>query len=1517
MRWRAWLTWSAARCAPRTVHPANEEGPRSMKYIQRIFSRQTNSNTPRSRRRWVSRLQVQFLEDRTVPTVTDFFATGAGIGGGPHVKLFDTQSGALTSELMAYDPQFTGGVRVAIADVNGDGVSDLITGPGPGGGPHIRVFDGVDRHIIREFMAFNPDFRGGVNVAAGDLDGDHRAEIVVTPDAGGGPIVRVFSGASGTMMTQFNAYDPAFRGGANVALGDVSGDGTLDIITGAGVGGAPHVRVFDGSRLANPTVTSEFFAYDLAFRGGVFVAAVANPVQNAPDLVVTGAGVGGGPHVKVYDVANPANPTMTASFMAYPIGFTGGVHVSTTHNSDGAGEILIGPGLDNRASNAVGPRLIVTTPSGTVLRMDWVYAPTFTGGIYIGGVAGNQDAPNSAPNGTFTATPANEGGTSQARFTNVTGGSGGYLFSFDFDNDGNFEVANSSSANATMPAALLADGPSSRIIRGRIRDTSGSFSDFTTTVTVANVNPLVQFAGSFTGLPGAAINFSATVSDPSPVDTAAGFRYSWNFGDGTAISTAVAPSHVYSTPGSYTVTLQVTDKDNGTSTATANVNVGANPPPQATLTADNVNEGSNGTVGFTNVTGGSGGYRFSFDFDNNGVFEVTDSTSATATVPASYLSDGPGTRTVRGRVKDSAGAYTDYTATAAIANVPPTVQLPGTFAGAPGVGINFSATATDPSPVDTAAGFTYTWNFGDGTATSNAASPNHVFANAGYYTVTVTISDKDGGSASASAVTTVGSTAGSYIVTPFDRIPNFGANPTITATRSGSWSDSGMWSLGRLPAADDIVSIGTNLTVTYDVVSAVPINTVAIQAGGSLVFRTDVGTRLTVVNVLVMPGGTLQVGTAANPVAANVKAEIIIADQPFDLVLDPEQYGHGLIALGTVTMHGATRSDTFVRLASEPHAGDLILTLQAPVSGWRVGDRLFIPDSRQLRNDERNWDPNHMNYVPMWETATIGSISADGRTLTLTAPLQFTHPGARDGNNAIAFLPHVANLTRNVTIRSAANLGTRGHTFFTDRALVDIRYASFAGLGRTELGPIDNTTFDSSGSVSNIGTNESERYPVNFHHLAGPATIPANGFQFTFTGNAVTCSMNPQPFRWGIALNDSHYGLISDNVVYNWAGAGIMTVNGNESFNVVENNFVGRVVGTGSRADSMSANGSGTEGSGIWLSGPNNYVRDNVFTDVGRGQNEQHYGATLFFNIRDRWVPAFQGADPSIPSQWVIVDLGASPIREFSGNEIYGATARGLEYWYVNSREFTTLGSDESVISGLKIWGVHEMAVFGYYSNRLTFDDLVIRGDFDQVATTTAPVGVYLADYLSKDFVIRNSDIQGMSSGFVPSTYSGDGLQTIEDSYMRNLTGISVSDLWTSSGFSQFMPARVVNVRNVRFDAPAGQPLSAIAMWLPSATALQNRSTNLIQRNEVYVYDFNGHAGDNYQVYFHEQAPDYVLPQSTYDSSGFTRLTAAPEAGLTNQQAWDLYGIALAGSIAPMQDTMTLPGIDGLARRMS
>jgi hypothetical protein len=264
--------------------------------------------------------------------------TGADAGGGPHVRIYPSQRGDDFHEMFAYHPDFRGGVRVAVGDVNGDGVPDIITAPGPGMPPLIRVFDGRDYRLIRQFLAFDAPYNLGVFVAAADVTGNGRADIVCGTDAGGPPMVRVFNGVTGQRLADIMAYEPTFLGGVRVAVGDVNGDGANDVITIPGPGRPVTVRVFDGRNVAN--VLSQFDAYGPDFTGGGFVATGRFRGRGAD--IVTGAGAGGGPHVRVLD---GMRGTLIGELYAYDRNFLGGVRVACRDvTGDGVPDITTAPG---------------------------------------------------------------------------------------------------------------------------------------------------------------------------------------------------------------------------------------------------------------------------------------------------------------------------------------------------------------------------------------------------------------------------------------------------------------------------------------------------------------------------------------------------------------------------------------------------------------------------------------------------------------------------------------------------------------------------------------------------------------------------------------------------------------------------------------------------------------------------------------------------------------------------------------------------------------------------------------------------------------------------------------------------------------------------------------------------------------------------------------------------------------------------------------------------------------------
>lgn len=340
---------------------------------------------------------VEFSALAIVPDT--IIATGADVGGGPHVEVFDAPVDRNPKtkrpldpprlSFFAYDPAFTGGVRVATGDVNRDGVQDIITAAGPGGGPHVRVFDGrTGAQLpgrIGSFMAYDPSFTGGVFVASADFNGDGFDDIVTGPDFGGGPHVKVFDGKMGEEVQSFLAYGATFAGGVRVAAGDINGDLVPDIVTGAGPGGGPHVRAFSGDNLAD---LASFMAYTLQFTGGVTVA-VGHVTGDGRATIITGSGQNGTPLVKGFEIVSLFDARQVFGFFAYNQDFRGGVRVSVGSGSgDGHQTILVsgGPGLSQQLVLTVRLDLLATGEYQAITVNDFLaYDPAFTGGVFVAG----------------------------------------------------------------------------------------------------------------------------------------------------------------------------------------------------------------------------------------------------------------------------------------------------------------------------------------------------------------------------------------------------------------------------------------------------------------------------------------------------------------------------------------------------------------------------------------------------------------------------------------------------------------------------------------------------------------------------------------------------------------------------------------------------------------------------------------------------------------------------------------------------------------------------------------------------------------------------------------------------------------------------------------------------------------------------------------------------------------------------------------------------------------------------
>ena len=263
-----------------------------------------------------------------------------------HIREFDIQGNVEENELTKVlygfaDPSFRGGANIATGDVDNDDQDEIVIAPGSGMEPRVEVYDQDGEKESFKINAYHPDYHGGVDVAVGDLTGDGRAEIVtvntsITEADRDVARVKVYSYEPGTpVLIEFIAFGSAVAGG-RVTLGDIDADGDLEIIVAANKHGGPIVRAFELDGSVRPT---QFFTYHTGYRGGIDVAA-GDIHGNGKDEIVVVPLVGEISKVKVYRFRS--DQYIEGEFNAFGEEAVGGNVEMADIDQDGEDEIIIG-----------------------------------------------------------------------------------------------------------------------------------------------------------------------------------------------------------------------------------------------------------------------------------------------------------------------------------------------------------------------------------------------------------------------------------------------------------------------------------------------------------------------------------------------------------------------------------------------------------------------------------------------------------------------------------------------------------------------------------------------------------------------------------------------------------------------------------------------------------------------------------------------------------------------------------------------------------------------------------------------------------------------------------------------------------------------------------------------------------------------------------------------------------------------------------------------------------------------
>ncbi len=536
------------------------------------------------------------------------------------------------------------------------------------------------------------------------------------------------------------------------------------------------------------------------------------------------------------------------------------------------------------------------------------------------------------------------------------------------------------------------------------------------------------------------------------------------------------------------------------------------------------------------------------------------------------------------------------------------------------------------------------------------------------------------------------------------------------STKSGAWSDAATWADRRTPKAGDRVQVRTGHTVVYDADSKDAIR--MIHVAGTLTFSREKSTRLEVGLIKIEPGETttedgfdchadaptaaqagslpvLEIGSAERPIPAGVTALIhLVHFEGMNKETLPAIINCG----GRWETHGAPMNRTWLKLGASAKAGDSIVKLSEPVSGWRVGDTVIVTVSKESYGSGNTFRQSAKSPRKVQtEERRITTLAGD--QVTLDRALDYAHLGEGD------YRSEVANLSRNVVIESAKPDGVRGHTMFHRDSTGGISYAEFRHLGKEGV----------------LG-----KYAIHFHLVRD--SMRGSGV----LGASIWDSHN----RW-LTIHGTDFLVVRDCVGYQSVGHGYFLEDATEQYNLLDRNLAVQAY-RGKRLPKQVLPFDPNDGAGFWWANGRNTLTRNVACE------NDEYGYRFEVAKRSNFNPELNTLQSN--GERERVDVRKLPFLRFEDNESH---SEGLYSFNFGDDVNGSVGGDRAhpfIARNLRAWETH-------YVMRPNLSHFLLDG----LTVSNGVYGIYHPDYDAH--VYRNISLTQVGSEPINRGHDDESIQ--------------------------------------------------------------------------------------------------------------------------------------------------------------